>query len=325
MQRLGLAAFIAVLLAMLMWSGPASYITGQAGRAFAEPAQGSRQKEVVGKRKKKAPTDADAGVDDIHAAGDPTKNRERGPDNAGLSGREKIEADVSTRSVKVTSGFAGTEIIVFGSVDNSRQPSADAHYYDVAVVIEGLPQPLVARKKSSIAGLWINTDVARFESVPSYYAIASTRPVEEIADASLLEQYAIGLEYVRLSPAAKTAVETKAEDLNAFEQAVVRLKQKEGLYLTSNTAVGFIGRSLFRSSISLPANIPVGQLTARIYLFREGQLLSSFSTRVRLKREGIELWLYQFASRRPLLYGIFAVAVAVGAGLLASAGFKRRT
>jgi uncharacterized protein (TIGR02186 family) len=87
--------------------------------------------------------------------------------------------------------------------------------------------------------------------------------------------------------------------------------------------VAFIGRSLFRSSVELPPNVPVGPLTARVYLFREGELLSTFTTSVRLEREGVELLLYRFAMHYPLLYGIFAVVVAVGAGLLASTGFRR--
>lgn len=236
--------------------------------------------------------------------------------------KERVEADVSTRSIAVTSGFTGTEIIVFGSVDNSRQPSAEAGYYDVAVVVEGGSAPLVARRKSNVAGLWINTASAAFTSVPSYYAITSTRPLEEIADPSILEQNAIGLDNVRLTPSA-AASELSAVELKDYRAAVVRLKEREELFLRDDYGVAFIGRSLFRSSVELPPNVPVGPLTARVYLFREGELLSTYTTSVRLEREGIELVLYHFAMNYPLLYGVFAVIVAVAAGLLASTGFRR--
>jgi uncharacterized protein (TIGR02186 family) len=236
---------------------------------------------------------------------------------------EKIEADVSTRSIAVTSGFTGTEIVVFGSVDNSRQPSAEAGYYDVVVVVEGTPEPLVARKKSDVAGLWINTAAASFDSIPSYYAIAATRPLEEIAAATVLEENAIGFGYVRMFPSRGTVQNISASELKDFQVAVARLKQKDQLYIKDDYGVAFIGRSLFRSSIELPANVPVGPLTARVFLFHDGELLSKFQTRVRLEREGVELLLYRFAIRHPLLYGLFAVIVAVGAGLLASALFRR--
>jgi len=323
-MRLRLAALIVAALsglALVVATG-AVVSTLVVEQAEAQQSDAARRRELR-KQKKAGPEIRDAAaqptVPPAAAPAAPTQS----PQDAAKPGREKVEADVSTRSIKVTSGFTGTEIIVFGSVDNSRQPSAEAGYYDVAVVIEGAALPLIARKKSNVAGLWVNTYAARFESVPSYYAIASTRPIEEIAEASVLEQNAIGLDYVRLSPTAKSAIETPPPDLKAFKEAVVRIKQKEGLFIKEDYAVAFIGRSLFRSSIALPANVPVGPLSARVYLFREGELLSSFVTRVRLEREGVELWLYQFAMAQPALYGVFAVVVAVGAGLLASAGFRR--
>lgn len=238
--------------------------------------------------------------------------------------KEIIEADVSTRTIAVTSGFTGTEIVVFGSVVNSRQPSAEAGYYDVVVVLEGMATPLVVRRKSNVAGLWINTSAVAFESVPSYYAIASTRPIDEIADEALLAQHAIGHDVARLSPAAASVIATQPGELASFKEAVVRLKRKEGLYIEQDYAVIFIGKGLFRSAISLPANVPVGPLTARLYLFREGELLSTFQQRVRLEREGVELWLYRFAMRHPVWYGVMAVVVAVAAGFAASAAFRRR-
>jgi uncharacterized protein (TIGR02186 family) len=252
----------------------------------------------------------------------PAQKVQRG--KAEPAAKEVVEADVSTRTIAVTSAFAGTEIVAFGSVLNSRQPSAEAGYYDVVVVLEGMGLPLTARRKSNVAGLWVNTSAVAFESVPSYYAIASTRPIEEIADEDILAQHAIGHDFARLSPAARSVIATQPGELAAFREAVVRIKQKEGLFIKEDYAVIFIGKGLFRSSIALPANVPVGPLTARVYLFREGELLSTFQSQVRLEREGIELWLYLFAMRHPALYGLMAVVVAVAAGFLASAAFRRR-
>lgn len=239
--------------------------------------------------------------------------------------KEAVEADVSSRSIAITSAFTGEEVVVFGSVFNSRQPSAEAGYYDVIVVLEGMPTPLVARRKSNVGGLWVNTDSFRFESAPSYYAIASTRPIEEIADPPLLARYAIGHEYARLAPAAQSAVAAEAGELKDFRDAVIRIKRREGLYIERDYAVIFIGKSLFRASMALPANVPVGPLTARVYLFREGALLSTFQSRVRLERSGVELWIYRAAMHHPLYYGLAAVALAAMAGLLASMPFRRKT
>ena len=89
---------------------------------------------------------------------------------------EAVQADVSTRSVGITSNFTGTEIILFGAISNARDAATDADQYNVVVVLEGVGSQLVSRRKSNFAGIWLNTTAVKFDSVPSYYAIASTPP-----------------------------------------------------------------------------------------------------------------------------------------------------
>ena len=237
---------------------------------------------------------------------------------------EKVEADVSTRSVEVTTDFTGHEILVFGAIDNNQQPGEEAGYYDVVVVVEGTPLPVVVRRKSDIAGVWVNTSSVIFASVPSYYATASTRPVEEIAGPLVLERSAIGFAHIKMTPAPGHRWSYTDYELAAFKAAVIRLKQNEGLYVVqAKDGVTFTGRSLFRATVSLPANVPVGPLVARTYLFRDGEVLSAHIARVTLERTGIERLLHNFAFRYPLSYGVFAVFLAALSGLLASAFFRR--
>ena len=188
----------------------------------------------------------------------------------------------------------------------------------------GSADTLVVRRKSNVAGLWMNTPSMSFtfDRVPSYYAIASTRPISEIAEAQVLAANAIGFEFVKIRPKQGRVRTIPEEEEKSFRDAVVRLKQKDGVYISKEYDVTFIGRSLFRTTIQLPANIAVGPLDARVYLFREGKLLSHYTSRVTLERAGVELWLHGFANRYPLFYGFFTVAVAVAAGLLASAFFR---
>lgn len=236
-----------------------------------------------------------------------------------------VEADVSTRTLEVTTGFTGHEIVVFGAIDNSRAPIGDNHYYDVVVVVEGTPFPLVVRRKSDVGGVWINTSSVTFASVPSYYAIASTRPIEEIAGPPVLERHAIGFRHIKMTPGPSYKGTLKDYELAAFREAVIRLKKKQKLYVTQpKDGVTFVGRSLFRASIPLPANVPVGPLVARTYLFRDGQVASAHIARVTLHRAGIERLVHNFAFVYPASYGIIAVLLAVAAGLAASAYFRRQ-
>lgn len=240
--------------------------------------------------------------------------------------KETVEADISTRELAVTTGFTGHEIVVFGAIDNSQAPKEDATgYYDVVIVVEGTPFPVVVRRKSDVAGVWINTSSITFKSVPSYYAIASSRPIEEIAGPLVLERHAIGLHHIKMTPAGNTGAGYKDYELAAFKSGVIRLKKKENLYVIEPHGVTFAGRSLFRSTIALPANVPVGPLVARTYLFRKGEVVSAHIGRVTLHRAGIERVVHNFAFVYATTYGIVAVLIAVLCGIIASTFFRRKT
>jgi uncharacterized protein (TIGR02186 family) len=237
--------------------------------------------------------------------------------------KEAVQADVSARNVAVTSSFNGTEIVIFGAVDNSQQPSAESGFYDVLIVVEGVPGRIVARRKNNVAGLWLNTSSATFDLVPSYYAMASTRPIDEITSEEFRATHGIGFPHLRFTPAFGQVQALSTEDLKEFREAIVRLKRKQGLYVEEGYSVAFIGRSLFRSTIELPANVTVGPFETRVYLFRDEKLLSQYSVKLSLEREGMERHLHAFAFGYPTLYGLMTVAIAVAAGLIASAVFRK--
>jgi uncharacterized protein (TIGR02186 family) len=237
--------------------------------------------------------------------------------------KESVQADVSARNVAVTSSFNGIEIVTFGAVDNSQQPSAESGFYDVLIVVEGVPGRIVVRRKNNVAGLWLNTSSATFDLVPSYYAIAGTRPLDEITSEEFRATHGVGFQNLRFTPAFGQAQALSTEDLKEFRQAVVRLKQKQGLYIQDNFRVAFIGKSLFRATIELPANVTVGPFDTRVYLFREEKLLSQYSVRLNLEREGIERHLHRFAFGYPTLYGLMTVVLAIAAGLIASTVFRK--
>jgi uncharacterized protein (TIGR02186 family) len=235
---------------------------------------------------------------------------------------ESVQADVSTRTVAVTSSFTGTEIVVFGAVDNSRQPSPEAGLYDIVVVIEGVPSTVTTRKKDRVGGIWLNTNAVAFNNVPSYYAIASTRPLDEVAAEATLIGYEVGFDHVRMEPDAKGA-RPSAQDLREFRKAVVRIKKREGLYVEEPYGVAFIGKSLFRATIALPATVQVGPFETRVYLFKQERLVSQYNVRINLEREGLERFLHHFAFNRPFLYGLTTVVIALFAGWAASAIFSK--
>ncbi len=234
---------------------------------------------------------------------------------------ERIEADVSSRRIGIESDFAGIQVVVFGAVDHSQQRSAEENLYDIAIVIRGPDEPTVVRQKDRVAGLWINQAAKVFAGVPQYYAVLSTRPLGEIASAEILDRRRIGFDNLRFQLADGAQASTSEEE--AFRRALIRIKQDQNLYQERDFAVAFISRSLFRATVSLPANVPVGVYDVEIFLFRNGELLDTHETELRIEKQGLERFIYNLAFQNSLLYGIAGVIIAIIAGLAASAAFRK--
>jgi uncharacterized protein (TIGR02186 family) len=228
---------------------------------------------------------------------------------------ESVELDTSAREIAIEPDFNGADIVIFGSVDNSKQETSASGYYDVIVVIRGPAETVVTRRKERMAGIWINGDSRTFTKVPSFYGVLSTRLITDIADADTMRRFDI-----EFDPTPLVETDTPPDD---FEKALVRLKNKQGMYVKAPFAVVFMSRSLFRATLKLPAQVLEGTYTAQIYLFHAGKLLSWDKSLLEVKKTGIERYLYTLASDDPWIYGILAVAVAVASGLIGWTLFSR--
>jgi uncharacterized protein (TIGR02186 family) len=230
---------------------------------------------------------------------------------------EVVQSDISMREISIQSNFTGVEIVLFGSIDFSKAPAPDEKPYDVIMVVRGPDRPLVVRRKERIAGLWMNGDSKTFSAVPDFYAVLASRPFRAIASEETLKPLGIGfanLDYGK-------TVEGDTDD--EFRANLIRLQQERSLFQESDHAIGFIGRSLFRGSVDLPVNVPIGRYTTQVFLFRDGKLLSQSQSSLQVHKVGLERVVYMLAYRYPLTYGLLAVLIAMSAGLLAWTAFRR--
>jgi uncharacterized protein (TIGR02186 family) len=237
------------------------------------------------------------------------------PGSPASAQNESVELDTSAREIFIEPDFDGADIVIFGSVDNSKQDTSASGYYDVIVVIRGPAETIITRRKERLAGIWVNGESRTFTKVPSFYGVLSTRLITDIADEETLRRFDIEFD--------PTPLEETRTAPDEFEKALVRLKNKQGMYVKAPFAVVFMSRSLFRASLKLPAQVLEGTYTAQIYLFHAGKLLSWDKSLLEVRKTGIERYLYTLASEKPWIYGILAVAVAVASGLIGWTLFSR--
>jgi uncharacterized protein (TIGR02186 family) len=228
-----------------------------------------------------------------------------------------IMAALTQETVEIRENFSGTSLVLYGATRGLTLRD------EIIVVLRGPDENLRVMRKRRSFGIWINADPIEFRSVPSYYAIASSLPLEAIATPDALARDEIGLAS-RLHPTidADNPAHEEAELVN-YRAAVTRSGSREALYAATPGGVEVLDGGLFRAVLKLPPRTPVGNYSAEVYLFRDGRPIASRTTSLRVEKAGIERIIYEFAHNAPMIYGLFCVALAMLAGYIAAAIFGR--
>ncbi|MGY3618941.1 TIGR02186 family protein [Bradyrhizobium sp. USDA 10063] len=235
---------------------------------------------------------------------------------------ERLIVSVSNHRVTVTPNYSGEELVLFGSVERDADTPPGRNNYDLVVTVIGPRADLVTRRKERRFGIWINTDYRQFLQVPSYLALFSNRPFDQIASPEVQRRQQLGLNNVllmqRVGPDYADVVPN-----DVFRSAFVRLRSERGLYREETSAVTFLTPTLFRTTIPLPAEVPIGTYNVEIKLFTDGALVTKADTAFEIVKVGFEQFVANTARQNGLAYGLVTAAMALMTGWMASIVFRR--
>ncbi|MGJ8621133.1 MAG: TIGR02186 family protein [Yoonia sp.] len=227
---------------------------------------------------------------------------------------EEIVLGLSRDEVSITATFEGSEILIFGAIKRD-EPIPATGDLGVIVTVAGPDKPVTVRKKDRRLGIWVNTEAVEVDRAPTFYAVATNRPLEEILTFTSDLSTRISTERAIRSVGATVA------NAERFTDALIRIRTDQGLYQTLPTGVQVQQEALFRTLIPLPANLTEGDYKAEIYLTRDKEIIDLYTTTIPVKKVGLERWLYNLAHDNAFLYGLMSLAIAIAAGWGASAIF----
>jgi uncharacterized protein (TIGR02186 family) len=233
---------------------------------------------------------------------------------------EGIQIGLSTDNVSITAGFSGADLTIFGSLENPDPLVARQGRYDVIVVLEGPPKPVVVRRKDRVLGVWINLESETFENVPVSYSVATTRPLQDITEPNSYKQLSLGASNLYMQPA--DAGESPAT-IEEFTAALRERKAAAGLYSENVGGVQFLSQNLFRATVRLAPNVPVGTHKARAFLFKSGLFIKESSAQLEIRKSGFEQSIFRVAHDYSFLYGVFAISLAMVTGWLGRLVFRK--
>jgi uncharacterized protein (TIGR02186 family) len=227
--------------------------------------------------------------------------------------------DVSARRIEIQYSFTGAQILLFGAIlyPRGRVPERAP---DIAVVLRGPVQPILVREKEKIAGIWMNADSTRFRSAPAYYAVASSKPLQDLLDERTAAIYEIGLQNLQLSPGSGAL----PERARRFETGLIELRRRGGVYYEDPHGVQISQGVLYRARISIPSQVPVGTYTAETFLIQDRKVIAVATRDIEIGKSGFERWVTLVSRRHEGLYGLAAVVMSLSLGWAAAMIFRRR-
>lgn len=220
--------------------------------------------------------------------------------------------DVSQRQVDIRYSFKGAELLLFGAIvyPGGRPPKEPA---DIVVVLKGPERQIRIREKQKIAGIWVNADSMQFQSTPSFYAIASSRPIKDITDERTAAIYELSIDNIQLSPVAFS----DAAEIARFEEGLIDLQERQGLFIQHAGTVEITDSVLYRARLPLSSRAIVGDYTAETFLIQDGRVVAAAIRDIQVRKSGFERFIASAAEDWSLPYGLAATLISVLMGLLA--------
>jgi uncharacterized protein (TIGR02186 family) len=222
-----------------------------------------------------------------------------------------LVADLSEHLVAISTGFKGSQVLLFGSTDGSGE---------VVIIVRGPTHNHSVLSKRKIGPIWINSEEIIVENIPSFYRIVSNKDPKKFIPQKILSRYQIGLDNMRFS--FKDNNLSNARRLE-YEKAIIRLNTKTGHYSQSTGNISLLANKLFRTELTFPPNVPTGTYFVEVYLIRNEDVVSAEIIPLTVSKIGIGAEIYDFAHKISAAYGLFAIILAVVAGLIAEAAFRR--
>lgn len=230
---------------------------------------------------------------------------------------EVVVLGMSSNTISITTNFDGSELLIFGAVKREA-PIDDDDNLEVVIAVEGPKEPLVLRRKEKKYGIWVNADAVEVDLAPSFYSISTTGPFKDILSSVEDLRYKVSIPRAIRSVGAPMTV----MDSQSFTDALIRIRENSDLYQLNEGTVSFDEQTLFRTSVSLPADLTEGNYKTRIFLTRGGNVVSQLEATLDVRKVGLEKFLFDLSRNQPLVYGILSLAIAIIAGWGASAIFS---
>jgi uncharacterized protein (TIGR02186 family) len=230
---------------------------------------------------------------------------------------QDVVTDSTKAQIEIGLTYHGDRIYFFGTMDGT---DAD----DVVVKLVSPAENVKLNIKGRVGPLWMNVKQYEVENVPFMYKIHASDRLERILPPELAEELGIGFENVKHKMKLHLLKGTQEDkDFDVLFEGLMKLKKKANLYRIDDASRVQIKKGqIFKHYFTFPSTAKAGQYIVESYLFKNQRLVGRASDTVDIRKVGLEAFVVNAANESPVIYGICAVLIALGAGLLVGFVFK---
>jgi hypothetical protein len=245
-------------------------------------------------------------------------------------GDDSAASLVETRRVNISLAFSGGSVFLYGT--------APAGTLRIVSVMQG---PIGAEvrllKKGRVALFWLGVRQYRLGGLPSLYLVNGNCPLcNRVADCPHgggdegwnTALAPLGIPVGREALRATARIESLSGPLAPGEaQEVVDgywdLQARRGLYAVAGNRVRLGASNAYFHTFPLSSHAPDGRYSISTYFLSAHGLIDSRENELFVRKSGLVASLARLAERRPAVYGIVTVLIAVAAGWVAGTLFRR--
>jgi uncharacterized protein (TIGR02186 family) len=223
---------------------------------------------------------------------------------------------IEPQKVLVDLLYGGAEIRISGKAPVSE---------GLAVLCTGDESTVELKQKGKVWGLfWLNVGDATFTHMPALYQLSSTKALRALASDADLVRAGMGFSALEAK-----SIPGSSEEQHRLFMELMKLKEHEGLYSIQEGKVKVdapVGpMQNFSTVLHLPSSVGSGKYPIRLIGFDKGRSTLLASGMISIQLSGSAALIKTISLKHGLLYGIFAVVIALAAGLSTGLIFGRRT
>ncbi|SHI57985.1 TIGR02186 family protein [Desulfofundulus thermosubterraneus] len=223
-----------------------------------------------------------------------------------------VNVTASPDRIDVGLNFSGQKV----SISGIAPPDSDIYVKLVSPTIN-----VKLNKKGKFGFLWMNVSHAIVHNIPGMYLVYSSAPLEQLSPA-LQRRMGIDSDFqaVRDKAIIKETAGNHTRTLTGLQgkdylDALFNMYEKSGLYRVKENAIQREGRQ-FHLTVTLPGSATQGKTAIIAYAVKNGQIVGTSRSTLDICPVGMVRWERTTAQTKGLLYGTYAVLIALAAGLI---------